>query len=105
MDVHNTEERKVTLTKDDINNIIDFFKHFEISMDPGLEKVVENYKNDPTSFTFDDQVVLRAMLAKTIYESKHELFNNEIFDEIKTNCKQAFFDYQFDQDIEEALKK
>ena len=103
MERHDLNARKVVMTADDIKNIEEFFNHFKIKMSVGLTKSIEGFKMNPAGFTFDDQIKLRAYLAHNIVASDHPLITDKVFGNIRANCDKAWFDTQFDMDLEDAL--
>ena len=104
MERHDLNERKVVITADDIKNIAEFFSHFKIKMSVGLIKSIEDFNSNPTGFTFDDQIKLRAYLAHSIVISDHPLITDKVFNNIRTNCDRVWFDTQFDLDSQELFE-
>jgi hypothetical protein len=103
MDRHDLNARKVVMTAEDIKNIRDFFTHFKIEIPKPLQSILEVFEKDISKVTFDDQIKLRAFIAHTIVDSKHPLLTDKVFENIRKNCDAAWYDAQFDLDLEEVL--
>lgn len=103
MERHDLNLRKVVMTPDDIKNIEEFFGHFKIKVPVHLQKVLDKFKGNPTGFTFDDQCQLRAFIAHTMVSSDHPLLTDKVFGNIRANCDKAWFEAQFDMDVEEVF--
>lgn len=105
MERHDLNLQKVVVTNDDVKNIEEFFNHFKIEMPDSLKQVIEKFKDTPDSFSFDDQIKLRSFLAHTICSSTHPLLTDKVFDNIRKNCERAWFDAQFDFDVEDVFSE
>lgn len=101
---HSEQERLVVLTIDDVKNIREFYTHFQVPMSEELKKVLDHWENTPfDKITFDDQKRLRAFLAQSISSSEHALIKDQVFSGIVNLCGKAWYDEQFDLDLEEVL--
>lgn len=103
---HSEQDRQVVLTHDDIKNIREFYTHFQIPLTDELTKALEHWEKTPIEqITFEDQKRLRAYLAHAISTSEHQLIKDQVFSNIVTLCSKAWYEEQFDLDLEEVLTK
>jgi hypothetical protein len=105
MDRHCDELKKVVLTADDVKNITEFFDHFKIEMPATLAACITQFKADPAKFTFEDQKRIRAYLAHAVTTVDHPLIKDNVFANIRTKCDRAYYEAQFDLDLEVILKE
>jgi hypothetical protein len=95
-------ESKTLVTMEDVKNVRDFFDHFKIEMPQYLTDhlaAMENAEN------IDEKLhdEMRVQVARAIAESEHEIFKDQLFEEVIPNCQKAWFDRQFSEDFEEAM--
>jgi hypothetical protein len=102
---HDEEKRVVVLTPEDIKNVSDFFTHFKLQPPELMKNMLEKFSKDPKSMTFEDQKVFRAAVAMSMTSVDHPLVRDQAFVTIRTKCDKAFFDAQFDMDIEKVLRE
>jgi hypothetical protein len=103
MDRYDEEAQKVVMTADDFKNIEEFFTHFKIPMPELLTAVIAEYRANPGKFEFDDQRKLRVALAHAVITAEHPLLKDDVFKNIRANCDKAFYDGQFQYDLENIL--
>lgn len=103
MERHDLNLRKVVMTADDIKNITEFFSHFKIPIPDPLQKMLNKFNESPGTFTFDDQIRLRAYIAHTMVSSDHPLLTDKVFGNIRANCDKAWYEAQFEMDAEEIF--
>ena len=98
------EKKEVVISADDIKNISVFFNHFNITIPKFLQAELDRYNNKPDKYTYDDQLKLKAELAHAIVDSEHELFKDELFTKVVTNCEKEWYNVQFNRDFENTIK-
>jgi hypothetical protein len=102
---HDEEKRVVVLTPEDVKNVEDFFTHFKLQPPELMRIMLEKFRKDPKAVTFDDQKLFRAAIAMSMTSIDHPLVKDQAFVSIRTKCDKAYFDAQFDMDIEKALRE
>lgn len=95
-------ESKTLVTIEDVKNVRDFFDHFKIDMPQYLSDHLNNMEN-ADSITEELHDEMRVQVARAITESEHEIFKDQLFEEVIPNCEKAWFDRQFSDDFEEAM--
>lgn len=105
MQRHDEEKRIVVLTAEDIKNVDDFFTHFKLKAPELILNLVEKMKKDPKSITFEDQKHFRAAIAYAMNTIDHPLVKDNAFQNIRTKCDKAWYDAQFEMDIEKVLRE
>ena len=105
MQRHDEEKRVVVLTPEDIKNVEDFFTHFKLQPPELLQQMLDKFRKDPKSMTFEDQKIFRAAIAMSMTSIDHPLVKDSVFNSIRAKCDKAYFDAQFDMDIEKALRE
>jgi hypothetical protein len=106
MQRHDEEKRVVVLTPEDVKNVEDFFTHFKLQTPPLMQQMLNKFKNaDPKTLTFEDQKLFRAALAMSMNTVDHPLVKDQAFANIRSKCEKAWFDAQFDMDIEAVLRE
>ena len=99
----NKENQAPVLSKDDISNIQNFFKHFKIPIPDFLSKEIEVFTNDPDNYTLDKQQKFKSAISHAMLTGKHEIFENPVWVGVLKNCDEEHFNAQFEKDLEEAL--
>lgn len=102
---HSEEQRKVVINAEDIKNIREFSSHFQIPMSPFLKAEVDKFEQLGAKYSFEDQKRLRAFIANWMIESKHALFQDPIFENIRQMSSEAWFEEQFHMDLEAVLSE
>lgn len=105
MQRHDEEKRVVVITPEDLKNVEDFFTHFKLTPPPLMRQMLDKMKADPKAITFEDQKLFRAALAMSMNTIDHPLVKDQAFANIRTKCEKAWFDAQFDLDIEQVLRE
>ena len=95
-----TQEEKVAISSEDVKNIRDYFKHFDITLPDYLEQALVQFDGDQSMI---NQKFLKMKLCAAILESKHESFQNKMFDQVKDTSKQALYDLQYEFDVNDVL--
>ena len=94
---------EVVTTQDDIDNMENFFKHFGEPMPNYLRKQIDNWKENKDNYTWQAQEELRAALSHALLSCKHDIMSNDVWNGIRQNCDDTFYNAQFDKDLEEIL--
>lgn len=105
MDRHDEEKKQVVLTADDFKNAEEFFTHFKIEMPEAIAQRIAAYKQDPASFSFEDQKKFRAYIAHSMITIDHPLVKDEVFKNIRAKCEAVWYESQFDMDLEKILSE
>lgn len=103
MDRHDEEKKKVVITNEDVKNTEEFFNHFKMPMPADVAASLNKFKADPKAFTFEDQRALRGHLAHAVITIDHPLVKDDVFKNIRAKCEKAWFDFQFEKDLEKEL--
>lgn len=99
------KENSVTITKEDVKNTRDFFKHFSINLPKYLDSALSSIEA-VDEITVEHQANLKTMIARALVENRdHELLKDELFEEVLPNCQKEWFDKQFEQDFENFEEK
>lgn len=77
----------VVINESDINNIVEFFKVFNVEMPEYLQKAINTYNDKKQDqYTADDQELLRVALIRAMsdlrHKYKHPLFTDSVSDEL-----------------------
>lgn len=99
------EEKQVTITSEDISNIKTFFEHFQIPLPDYLSNELGVFEQKGSSYTYDDQLKLKNEMAHALVECfpNHEILKDELFEPVIKNCEKAWYEEQFNRDIEKHL--
>ena len=93
---------EVVITKEDAKNIREFFSHFDITLPDFLSKQIQDI-TDNERISLEQQNILRVAIARAISESDHEIFKDQLFEEVIPNCDRVWFDHKFSEDFEVAM--
>ena len=99
----NSEKEKVVVTKDDIDNIENFFNHFNIPIPDQLSRQIAVWRQKSYSGSFLDQEELKAAVSHAMITTEHEIIQNDVWKGVLKNCDETYFKHQFDKDLEEVL--
>ena len=92
--------RTVAITPEDCSGAADFWTHFEVPMPPELKEAFANFAKDPS---FANQNEVKLQVCKAIGYTEHEAFQDEMFKEIREECKNVTYDMGFDSALESVL--
>lgn len=87
---------------DDAAAVLDFWHHFELDVPTYLTEAIELFRQDPN---LDTQDKFRSALCKAISEGREDIFEDEIFIEIKKNTDKIYFNDQFYSQLKETLSE
>ena len=73
-----TQEEKIAISSEDVKNIRDYFKRFDITLPDYLEQALVKFDADQS---ITNQKYLKLQLCTAILESKHESFQDKMFEE------------------------
>ena len=93
----------IVVQEEDFTNVENFYKHFNISMPSSLSEEIANFRKNPSSYSLDQQQKFKEELCRAICSSDHELLTDDLFKVVVDNCKDVWFNAQFDRDIEETF--
>jgi hypothetical protein len=102
---HDEEKKVVVLTAEDFKNTHDFFDHFKMEMPKQLKDLLSTMEKDPKTVTFEQQKMFRALVAHAMVSVNHPLVKDKAFENIRTKCDKAWYDAQFDMDVEEIFAR
>lgn len=92
--------KKVVISPEDVNAALDFWRHFNIPITPGMEEAFSTFSKDPT---FENQDRVKLAVCKAISQTDHEAFKDEMFSKIVEECSGVTFDMEFNKDFEETV--
>ena len=93
-------ESNVTISKEDVKNTRDFFKHFNIPLPVYLENVLQVI-DSAEKISVEQQANMKTMISRALVENRdHDLLKDELFEEVLPNCEKEWFDKQFEEDFE-----
>ena len=95
-----SSEEKVVLSSEDIKNVREYFKHFDIPLPNHLDESLDKFEN---SQTLENQKFLKLQMCKVLIESPHESFKDGMFDTVKETAGKARYDLQFEFDVKDEL--
>ena len=93
-------EKKMYLSLEDAKNIRDFYEHFEISMDDGLQKALTNFEQEQS---YENQEALKLATCLSVSNSQHEVFVDEMFANIRKDTADIAYEMSFEKDIHDML--
>lgn len=105
---YDKNNRKVVLTESDVNIIEDFYSSFKIPMHAQLRAQVDSLKEKigNGTYTVEDQNKLRAALAYSVLNTKHQILESDIFTQnIKDTCAAELYEVQFELDINDLIQE
>lgn len=94
------KEKKVVISPEDVNAALDFWRHFNIPITPGLLAAFTNFSTD---ISFENQELVKFEVCKAISETDHEAFKDDMFSKIVEECAGVTYEMQFDKDLEETV--
>ena len=95
-------ENKVVLSSDDVKNVNEYFKHFNIPMPDHLKDGLKKFDGEPT---IENQKFLKLQICRVLLESPHESFQDGMFDTVKETASKAKYDLQFEFDVKDELSR
>lgn len=96
------KENKVVISPEDCNAALDFWRHFEIPISPALQAAFEAFAQEQS---FENQNKIKLEISRSISETDHEAFKDEMFQRIVEECSGVTFDMQFDKDFEATVEE
>lgn len=97
------DQKELVMSKDDLDNIENFFSHFEMEMPKDLRNQLDAWKHDPDNFTVEKEKALTNAVAEALVKSKHKIFEADVWKGILSNASETYYNAQFDKDLEEVL--
>lgn len=100
---NNKQSRRLTevvITPEDVRAAMYFWSHFNIPKSAEFSSAIENFCANPNVET---QRVLQYQLGVALTTTEHEVFNDDLFKTVNVEIKDALFELQFDQDINNLL--
>lgn len=95
-----TELEKIVISPEDCNAAIDFWRHFNIPIPSYLQDAIDRFSKE---VTFANQEIVKLALSKSISETDHEAFKDEMFRKIVEETSAVTFEMQFDKDFEATV--
>lgn len=95
------KEKKVSISPEDCNAALDFWRHFNIPIPPALQAALDTFAADP-SYVNQDKVKLE--ICRAISTTDHEAFKDDMFSKIVEECEGVTFEMQFDKDFEAEVQ-
>ena len=94
------ENQQLLVTPEDCEAAFAFFSHFDIPKIPELDEALTAFKANPTPET--QKKIIHAV-CKAVGFTKHEVFEDEMFERIVKECRSVAYDLEFDKELEEKL--
>lgn len=94
------EANKVVISPEDCNAALDFWKHFNIPIAPGLQDAMSAFSADPS---FENQQRVKLEVCRAISSTNHEAFKDDMMSKIVEECSGVVYDMQFDKDFETTV--
>lgn len=91
---------QVAVTPEDVQECAKFFQFFEIPVPEQLQKSIDNFVKEPT---LENQDALRREIAHVICTSKHPVFQDEVFSQVKPETGEEFEKIEFERQLEETF--
>ena len=98
------ENEEVVLTKDDIDNVETFFNHFGMPIPEYLKKMIKVFR-DKDNPTLEDQKEFKAAISHATLTSEHDIMKNDVWTGVLVNCDEAYYNAQFDKELNEVLSE
>lgn len=92
--------QKIVITPEDCSGAADFWTHFEVPMPPELRAAFDNFAKNPS---IENQNEVKLQVCNAIAYTDHEAFNDEMFKEIREECRNVVYDMSFDKDLASTL--
>ena len=90
----------VVITPEDVQECAKFFQFFEIPVDAPLQTAIDNFCKEPTLL---NQNELKFQLSNIIMHSKHPVFQDEVFAQVKPENAAANDELVFERQLEAQL--
>lgn len=97
----NENKREVTISPEDCNAALDFWRHFNVPISDDLQAAMDAFAAEST---FENQQRVKLAITKAISTSDHECFKDELFSKIVEECSGVSFQMQFDKDFEDTVR-
>lgn len=94
--------REVVITPEDVAGAAEFWTQFDIPMPEELKAAFDNFMKNPT---VENQDKVKLYITKAIAQTDHEALNDEMFTEIREECRTVTYDMSFDDSLEKHLTK
>jgi hypothetical protein len=93
---------KVLVSSAEVEAALEFWKHFEVPVDPVMLDAFTKFCSDPS---VENQRTMKIEVCRAISSSEHDAFKDEMMSKIIDECKSVYYDAQFDKDLEETLSQ
>lgn len=94
------DKNQVAVTPEDVQECSKFFQFFEIPVPEKLQKAIDAFVADPS---LHHQQGLREEIASIIVLSKHPVFQDEVFGQVKPETAEEHEKILFERQIEETF--
>jgi hypothetical protein len=98
LDIDN--KNQVAVTPEDVKECGKFFEFFEIPVPADLQASIDAFVKDPTLVNQDE---LRYRIANIIVTSKHPVFQDEVFAQVKPETSEENEKIEFERQLEETF--
>ena len=96
----------IVVKKEDVENLENFFKYFDMKPSSDLRSSMDKFTNNPDDFSLEDQEDFRIALAGFITTSDHPLFNfNDKIKEVTANISKNLSEITVSRDLKKALEE
>lgn len=95
------EKQEVVITPEDVAGAAEFWTQFEVPMPPELKAAFEAFVANPT---VENQTEVKLQVTRAIGHTDHEAFNDEMFTEIREECRASTYDLGFNKALESHLQ-
>ena len=93
-------ERKIPVSDEDRENVINYSKNFGASMSDELKLAMDIFVENSN---YGNMLDFKLELCKWLLLSEHDSFSDSLWDHPKEAAKDIMFDLQFDKDVQEEL--
>lgn len=94
------DKNQVAITPEDVQECAKFFEFFEIPVPAALQSALDSFIKEPT---LEHQNELRFQLSDIIANSKHPVFQDEVFTQVKPENSIEHDQMTFERELEKQL--
>lgn len=98
LDIDN--KNQVAVTPEDVRECAKFFEFFEIPVPKELQAAIDAFIKTPS---LDNQNELRYRISNVIVTSKHPVFQDEVFTQVKPETAEEHEKMEFERELEKTF--
>ena len=100
VDENGEVERKIPVSEEDRDNVINYSKNFGVEISDELQEAMDRFVDDQN---YENMLDFKLAICKWLVESGHESFADSLWDHPKEAARDIIFDLQFDKDVQAEL--